>query len=103
MTLVEERGRITARVSPQVQEKLQAAADLKGATLNQFLVQAALERAEQIIDRETVISLTRKDAAMLLTLLENPAKPNERLVKAFERYRNGLQNGTFRSSAGSNA
>jgi len=43
--------RITARVSEQIKETLVAAADLTGATLNQFLVQAALEKAENIIKR----------------------------------------------------
>jgi uncharacterized protein (DUF1778 family) len=84
-----ERGRITARVSLSIQEKLQEAADLTGATLNQFVVQAALERAEQLIERETIISLTRKDAAMLFTMLEKPLSPNNVLAKASERYKNG--------------
>lgn len=52
----EERERITTRVSNQVAMKLQEAADLTGATLNQFLVQAALEKAQRIIDRDSVPS-----------------------------------------------
>lgn len=97
--LIEERGRITARVSQSVQEKLQAAADLQGATLNQFVVQSALEKAERIIDRETTISLTRADAAMLLTMLENPSKPNAALLNALGRYKNKVANGSLRSNA----
>lgn len=98
--LIEERGRITARVSQSVQERLQAAADLQGATLNQFVVQSALEKAERIIDRETTINLTRRDAAMLITMLENPSKPNAALLKAFERYKNKIKNGSLHSNAG---
>lgn len=98
--LIEERGRITARVSQSVQEKLQAAADLQGATLNQFVVQSALEKAERIIDRETTINLTRRDAAMLITMLESPSKPNAALLKALERYKNKVKNGSLRSNAG---
>lgn len=97
---IKERGRITARISRSVQEKLQAAADLQGATLNQVVVQSALEKAERIIDRETTISLTRKDAAMLITMLENPPKPNAALSKALEGYRNRVENGSLRSKAG---
>ena len=41
--------RITARVSEQVKETLSSAAEIMGATLNQFLIQAALEKAENII------------------------------------------------------
>jgi uncharacterized protein (DUF1778 family) len=61
--------------------------------LNQFVVQSALEKAERIFDRETTISLTRKDAAMLIAMLENPSKPNTALSKALERYRNKVENG----------
>lgn len=96
----EERGRITARVSQIVQEKLQAAADLQGATLNQFIVQSALEKAEKIIGHEAMISLTRKDAALLVTMLENPSKPNAALSKAFERYKKKVGNGLLHSNAG---
>ena len=45
-----DRGRITARVPLSVQETLETAASLTGATLNQFVVQAALHEAERIIE-----------------------------------------------------
>lgn len=103
MNVSEERGRITARVSQAVQEKLQAAADLTGATLNQFVVQSALERAEQIIDRETMIATTREDAALLIEMLENPPKPNEAFARGLERYKSRIKNGVYRSFNGSGA
>jgi len=87
LNLSEERGRITARVSLSVEEKLKEAAELTGATVNQFLVQAALEKAERIIDRERVIKLTRDDATMLIAMLENPSKPNPALTRAFKRFK----------------
>lgn len=102
-SVAEERGRITARVPLAVQEKLQEAADLVGATVNQFVVQSALEKAEQIIDRETMIGLTRRDAAMLIDLLENPPKPNAALKRALERYKGKIENGKLRSTAGQDA
>jgi uncharacterized protein (DUF1778 family) len=40
-----ETERITVRVSLDIREKLTEAAAFSGATLNQFLVQAALEKA----------------------------------------------------------
>jgi uncharacterized protein (DUF1778 family) len=97
-----ERGRITARVSLSIQEKLQEAADLTGATLNQFVVQTALEKAEQLIERETAIRLTRKDAAMLFTMLEKPSLPNSVLARASERYKNEVESGFLNTDTGSN-
>jgi len=83
----EERGRITARVPQNVQDILQQAADLQGATLNQFVVQAALSEARRVIERDRVIQLSSDDAAFLLDLLEKPQVPNARLHKAFQNYK----------------
>ena len=81
-----ERGRITARVPQNVQDTLQQAADLLGATLNQFVVQAALNEAQRVIERGRVIHLSGNDAAFLLNLLENPPAPNARLRQALRNY-----------------
>ena len=82
-----DRGRITARVPQNVQDTLQQAADLLGATLNQFVVQAALTEAQRVIERERVIHLSSNDAAFLLNLLEAPPAPNARLRKALQNYK----------------
>jgi uncharacterized protein (DUF1778 family) len=83
----QERGRITARVPQDVQDTLEQAAELQGATLNQFVVQAALSEARRIIERDRVIQLSSVDAAFLLNLLEKPPAPNARLRKAFHAYK----------------
>ena len=88
MTLsTEERGRITARVPQNVQDTLQQAAELLGATLNQFVVQAALSEARRVIERDRVIHLSSSDAAFLMNMLEKPPAPNARLRKAFQTYK----------------
>ncbi len=84
-TLTENRDRITARVSQPIATKLQMAADLVGATLNQFLVQAAVEKADKIIDHERAIHFNQKDAALFIQMLDNPPPPNAALKRAFER------------------
>jgi uncharacterized protein (DUF1778 family) len=78
--------RLTTRITDHVQEKLQAAADLVGATLNQFVVQAALEKAEKVIDSESTIVLTRRESLRLLEMIENPPPRNERFLQAQARY-----------------
>jgi len=85
-TTTSDRGRITARVPQNVQDTLQQAADLMGATLNQFVVQAALTEAQRVIERERVIHLSSNDAAFLLKLLETPPSPNARMRKALQNY-----------------
>ena len=83
----EERGRITTRVPQNVQDTLQHAAELLGATLNQFVVQAALSEARRVIERDRVIHLTSSDAAFLMNLMDKPPAPNTRLRKAFQTYK----------------
>lgn len=81
-----EKERITARVSGAVAETLNSAAELMGTTLNSFVVQAALEKAQKIVDREKTIFISNDDAAMLLGLLDAPPKPNAALTRAFGRF-----------------
>lgn len=78
--------RLTTRITDHVQEKLQAAADIVGATLNQFVVQAALEKAEKVIESESTIVLTRRESLRLLELIENPPPRNEKFLEAQARY-----------------
>ena len=78
--------RITARVSEQVKDTLTIAADIVGATLNQFLIQSALEKAENIIEKDKIIHLSNKDAEIFFNAMENPPEPNIKLKNAFENY-----------------
>lgn len=78
--------RLTTRVTDHVQERLQVAADLVGATLNQFVVQAALEKADKVIESESTMVLTRRESLRLLEMVENPPPRNERFLEAQARY-----------------
>jgi uncharacterized protein (DUF1778 family) len=79
--------RITARVSVDMRNILKEAAAYSGATLNQFLIQAAIEKAHAIIEQESVIRLSKRDAEVFFNAIENPPKANEKLKKAIQRYK----------------
>lgn len=78
--------RLTTRITDHVQERIQAAADLVGATLNQFVVQAALEKAEKIIENESNIVLTQRESLRILEMIENPPCRNANFISAQSRY-----------------
>ena len=78
--------RLTTRITGHVQEKLQVAADIVGATLNQFVVQAALEKADKVIESESTMVLTRRESLRLLELIENPPPRNKKFLEAQARY-----------------
>ena len=81
-------GRVTARIPQSIQDTLEYAASLAGATLNQFLIQAALKEAETVIknnrDMHRVI-LTAKDYQRLWDVIENPPPPSDKLKQAFAK------------------
>ena len=88
---IEDRKRITARVSDSVRSTLEQAAELVGATVNQFVVQTAYLEAQRVIERESVIRLSQEDARQVLALLDNPPKPNKRLKEAVKTHRNTVR------------
>ncbi|MDB6067410.1 MAG: hypothetical protein JWR26_3618 [Pedosphaera sp.] len=83
----EPRKRITARVSDKVCTTLELAAELLGANVNQFVVQTAYLGAQRVIDRESVIRLSQKDTQKILSLLDKPPKPNQRLKEAVKKFK----------------
>jgi len=83
--------RITARVSENVRGTLEQAAELLGATVNQFVVQAAYEEAQRVVERESVIRLSQRDAQRVLAMLDAPPKPTKPLKDAVELFRETLR------------
>ncbi len=77
--------RIPARMPTAVYDRVVEAAQAVGATLNQFLVQSALEKANEILERERVIKLSANAAKSLFDLMDNPPEPGERLKAAMQR------------------
>ena len=78
--------RVTTRVPLNVYDTLAQAAALSGATMNQFIVQSALEKARAIIEKEHLIKMTARSAKVFLAALDNPPDPNVALREAVRRY-----------------
>ncbi len=76
----------SARVSAKVYDALAQAAELTGATLNQFLVQSAYEKAQEVLEKERFIKLTARSASVFFDALEQPP-PNKKLRSAVKSYR----------------
>jgi len=82
-----ERERITARISRPVHEKLEEAASMTGATLNQFLVAAALKEAENVIARERVSNVSAEYSEAFFNALDASDSPNDELLQAVKEYK----------------
>ena len=87
MRVAEGHQRVSARITLKVYEAIAQAADLSGATLNQFLVQSAYEKAQDIIEKERFIKMTVRSASVFFDALEQPPPPNKRLRSAVKFYK----------------
>lgn len=85
--VVQERGRLTARVPLNVQELIEQAASTSGATVSQFITQAAIEAANRTLANERVLQLTTESAALLQKILLTPSPPTKRLIESMAEYK----------------
>lgn len=84
--------RITARVDVDTQDLLTKAAAIAGmSSINSFVLNAAIEKAIQVIEREQTLKLNQADALLLMEALDKPAVVNTKLKLASERYERKTQ------------
>lgn len=97
------RERITARVSHDAYTTINEAAALSGTTVNSFIIQVALQHAQDLIDKTRMRSIklvNDADVAWFLSKIEEPFKPNNKLENALRRYQEVLNDNT--STRGTN-
>lgn len=94
---LDSRERISARISKELYERLNKAAEISGTTLNSFIVQIATREAEQIIEKYNykVLSFSNlEDALWFKQQVEGPALSNKNLKEAFKSYTEVLNDPT---------
>ena len=83
--------RITARVDLDTQELLSKAAAVVGiSSINSFVLNAAIEKAKKIMQKENTMKLSTRDAMLFVDALDTP-QANPRLKQAIENYENKTQ------------
>jgi len=79
-------SRISARVPLLVKEAIDMAAELTGATANQFMAQASYQAAKKLLEQERIVRLNLLDTTRFLDLLDNPPAPSKKLKEALVFY-----------------
>ena len=79
---VEDNNRMSLRIPAEEKAILLRAAALKHKDLSEFVRQHSVDAAKAVIREEEHISLSRRDSLRVLDLLENPPKPNAKLLSA---------------------
>jgi uncharacterized protein (DUF1778 family) len=69
------RGRINVRVDPEKEARIRAAAAANGESLTGFILAAATERAETVLDRAGRIALKTAEFERFVASLELPIEP----------------------------
>jgi uncharacterized protein (DUF1778 family) len=89
-SLCSKLERLEARVSAQNKELFQRAADIQGRTLSNFVVSSLVSVANQIIQENEIMVLSRKDQEIFVEALLNPPEPREKLRLAAQRYKKNM-------------
>ena len=90
VNLERKETRLVARTSNEIQEFIQRAAVHSGATISQFLIDSAMEKARVVIERTEALNLSMAGADALLNVLDNPPKTSKKLLKAASRYKSDV-------------
>jgi uncharacterized protein (DUF1778 family) len=77
---VEDNQRVSLRIRAEEKALLLRAVDLKHTDLTDFVLHHALRAAKAIVQQADQVQLSARDSLRVLDLLENPPRPNARLV-----------------------
>ena len=91
MPLIKKNEKISAVIPIHIYSTLKQAADIMGATISSFLVQTALEKANDILQKEQVINLSARDSEIFFQAIENPPEPSVELVKAIQEHEESFE------------
>jgi len=76
---------LNMRISESDKQTLNRAASLMGVNLTSFVLQSAMNKAQEALDHERRIELTKRDMKRLLEIMDSK-EPNENLSDAFAHY-----------------
>lgn len=79
---IEQNSRMSLRIRPDQKKLIMRAAALQETNLTDFVLKHTLTAAESVIEQTERMQLSARDSLRVLDLLENPPRPNARLVTA---------------------
>ncbi|WP_425525975.1 DUF1778 domain-containing protein [Halotia branconii] len=82
--------RLEARISKEQKELFQRAAKIQGRTLTDFVISSLLNAANQVIQENEMMILSRKDQEVFVEALLNPPEPSAKLKAAAQRYKQNM-------------
>ncbi len=86
----EQIARLEARLPASVYALLKRAAELRGRSISDFVVNAAQDAAQRVIEDDGIIRLSAADQARFAQALLKPPAPNAALKRAMSRHRKNV-------------
>jgi len=88
-------SRMNFRLAPEVKARVARAAALAGQDLTEFAVAALSEKADETIEKQESVFLSRRDHKFFLEVLDggDRSEPSEKSSAAADRYRRGKKTG----------
>jgi uncharacterized protein (DUF1778 family) len=80
------KERIDVRLRPEQKSEIERAAQIKGMTVTDFIVQNAVANARQAIREYETWTLERPDAEIFAAALDQPTELGPQLAAAVERF-----------------
>ena len=79
---VESNDRMSLRIASEEKSLLMRAAAIQHMNLTEFVTRTVVAAAREVIEQSERIELTERDSLKVLSLLEEPPAPNEKLLAA---------------------
>lgn len=80
-------SRLDIRTTKKAKEVIESAANAMGVTLSAFILECAMEKASEVLEKARRISLSREESERFFDLIENPPAANENLKRLFETHK----------------
>jgi uncharacterized protein (DUF1778 family) len=84
--VITKTERINLRLYANAKRKLEKAASVSGRGVSRFIIESALESAEETIRAEETMTLSARDTDLFFDAILDPPKPNAKLRRAMKDY-----------------
>jgi len=82
-----EYARLSCRVDARIKQRAEEAASLLGQSITDFTEAALAEKAQAILERHERITMSERDFARFVEMIENPPPPTQKLREALAEFR----------------
>lgn len=80
----EKTERFNIRIPPAQKALIARAAALSNKDMTEFILEKVVPEAAAVVEASETVSVSKRDFARILDLLEHPPKPNAKLRSAIE-------------------